>query len=136
MLPTTNEWKVIKEITELLRPFEMATRLLSGQQYPTLSLIYPTILSLKNMLLTDFNHFKSSEAKLVRDKIEDLSTRWDYPEEMGIYAAFFDPCFKDLYFLDQVCIYLFFFLRKLKYLDFIYLFIYFIKRNQIRNISI
>ena len=64
------------------------------------------------MLLTDFNHFKSNEAKLIRDKIkEDLS------------AAFFDPCFKDLHFLDQVCIY--FFLRKLKYLDFIYLFILF-----------
>ena len=31
MLPITNEWKVIKELTELLRPFEMATRLLSGQ---------------------------------------------------------------------------------------------------------
>src|SRR3989337_1575518 len=106
MLPTTNEWKVIKELTELLNPFEIATRLLSGQQYPTLSLIYPTMLSLKNLLLTDFNHFKSSEAKLVRDEIqEDLSIRWDYPEDMGIYAAFYDPRFKDLYFLDQVCIY-------------------------------
>ena len=49
----------------------MVTQLLSGQQYPTLGLIYPTLLSLKNMLLTDFNHFKSSEAKLVRDKIEE-----------------------------------------------------------------
>jgi len=108
MLPTTNEWKVIKELTELLNPFEMATRLLSGQQYPTLSLIYPTMLSLKNLLLTDFNHFKSSEVKLVRDEIqEDLSIRWDYPEDMGIYAAFYDPRFKDLYFLDQVCIYFF-----------------------------
>ena len=103
----------------------MVTRLLSGQQYPTLGLIYPTMLSLKNMLLTDFNHFKSSEAKLVRDKIEEyLSTRWDYPKVMGIYAAFFDPRFKDLYFLDRV--YISFFLRKSKYLDFIYLFIYFI----------
>src|SRR3990170_4252279 len=122
MLPTTNEWKVIKELTELLNPFEMATRLLSGQQYPTLSLIYPTMLSLKNLLLTDFNHFKSSEAKLVRDEIqEDLSIRWDYPEDMGIYAAFYDPRFKDLYFLDQVCIYSIFLKIKIFRL---YLFIY------------
>jgi len=67
------------------------------------------------MLLTDFNNFKSNEAKLVKDKIkEDLSTRWNYPEDMGIYAAFFDPCFKDLYFLNQVCIYFF---KKLKIIN-------------------
>jgi len=122
MLPTTNEWKVIKELTELLRTFEIATRLLSGQQYPTLSLIYPTMVSLKNMLLINFNDFKSSEAKLVRNKIEeDLSIRWDYSENIRIYAAFFDLRFKDLYFLDQVCIYL-----KLKYLKLtFYLFTFF-----------
>ena len=31
MLPITNKWKVIKELTELLSPFEMATRPLSEQ---------------------------------------------------------------------------------------------------------
>ena len=70
------------------------------------------MLSLKNMFLIDFNNFKSNETKLIRDKIkEDLSIRWDYSENIGIYVAFFNLCFKDLYFLNQVCIYFF---KKLK----------------------
>ncbi|CAB5142161.1 unnamed protein product [Rhizophagus irregularis] len=36
LYPTIHEWKVIKEIVELLNPFEAATYLLSGVKYPTI----------------------------------------------------------------------------------------------------
>ena len=36
LYPTVHEWKVIKEMIELLNPFEAATRLLSGVRYPTI----------------------------------------------------------------------------------------------------
>jgi hypothetical protein len=41
------EWDLIEKILLLLKPFEEATTFFSGEQYPTLSLMYPTIQKLK-----------------------------------------------------------------------------------------
>ncbi|CAG8683923.1 383_t:CDS:2, partial [Scutellospora calospora] len=102
LIPSTYEWKVIKELIQLLEPFEQVTRLFSGQNYSTLNIIYPCMVSLRNSLLERFDHFVTSEAIEVKNEInEDLASRWDYPNNIEIYASFFDLRFKDLEFLTQ-----------------------------------
>ncbi|GBC38914.2 zinc finger BED domain-containing protein 4-like [Rhizophagus irregularis DAOM 181602=DAOM 197198] len=75
LCPTIYEWKVIREIVELLNPFEEATRLLSGINYPTIGFTYPIIYNLRERLETEFNL---------------LETR-----------IFFDPRFKSLDFINS-----------------------------------
>jgi hypothetical protein len=42
-----DEWNFLDKLIELLIPIERATEFLGGQKYCTLSLIFPTIQSLK-----------------------------------------------------------------------------------------
>ncbi|CAJ0836573.1 13196_t:CDS:2, partial [Entrophospora sp. SA101] len=41
------EWDLLEKVLLLLKPFEEATTFFSGAQYPTSSLMYPTIQKLK-----------------------------------------------------------------------------------------
>ena len=47
LYPTASEWKVIKEMVNLLSLFESVTRILSGATYPTIGLTYPSMCNLK-----------------------------------------------------------------------------------------
>ncbi|CAG8847385.1 20329_t:CDS:1, partial [Gigaspora margarita] len=40
---TENEWRLLDNLIQLLRPFYEATNIFSGSSYPTLNLIYPTM---------------------------------------------------------------------------------------------
>lgn len=40
---TNSDWEMIKTVHDILEPFEVATRVLSGQYYPTLALAQITI---------------------------------------------------------------------------------------------
>src|SRR5436305_9040748 len=95
LYPTVPEWKVIKEIVELLNPFEVATRLLSGVKYPTIGFTYPCIYNLRERLEADFASLKTNDAKYCRNAIlEDLTSRWNFPQELCLKGSFFDPRFK------------------------------------------
>lgn len=76
LYPTVHEWRVIKEMIELLSPFEAATRLLSGVKYPTIGFTYPCICNLKERLETDFNSLETKDAKNCRNAmLGDLTSR-------------------------------------------------------------
>src|SRR5438876_28580 len=60
LCPTVYEWKVIKEMVELLNPFENATRFLSGIKYPTIGFTYPSMCSLRERLESDFNSLETN----------------------------------------------------------------------------
>ncbi|CAG8680244.1 29364_t:CDS:2 [Gigaspora margarita] len=95
-------WKVINEVVQLLEPFEQLTKLFSGQYYSILNLIYPCIVYLQNSLSKESTNFNTSEVIKIRKIIkEDLALCWDYPNDIGIYASFFDLRFKNLDFLTQ-----------------------------------
>ncbi|CAB5349854.1 unnamed protein product [Rhizophagus irregularis] len=102
LYPTIHEWKVIKEIVELLNPFEAATHLLSGVKYPTIGFTYPCICNLRERLEIDFTPLKTSDAKYCRNAIlEDLTSRWNISQELCLKGSFFDPRFKSLDFINS-----------------------------------
>ena len=47
-------WEILQCLTSILEPFELATRSLCAQQYPTLSLAYTTI-KINSPLRSQFN---------------------------------------------------------------------------------
>ena len=101
LYPTAYEWKVIKEMAELLDPFENATRLLSGASYPTIGLAYPSMCNLKEMLETEFV-LQTEIAEDCRSAIlEDLQERWEFPQELCLKSSFLDSRFKSLEFVSQ-----------------------------------
>ena len=99
---TVYEWKVINEIVELLSPFEEATRLLSGIKYPTIGFTYPSMYNLRDKLETDFDLLETNDARNCRDVIlEDIITRWEFPQDLCLKGSFFDPRFKSLDFISS-----------------------------------
>jgi hypothetical protein len=47
---TANEWEMITDCAPILKPFEYMTTKLSGEKYPTLSLVIPLISGLQHMV--------------------------------------------------------------------------------------
>ena len=43
------EWEILHELAVVLKPIESATKIISGQQYPTASIMIPLISGLKNI---------------------------------------------------------------------------------------
>jgi len=103
LYPTSHEWKIIKEMVELLSPFESVTCLLSGATYPTIGLTYPSLCNLKEILETEFILlFETDVAENCRKAIlEDLQSRWEFPQELCLKGSFLDPRFKGLDFVSQ-----------------------------------
>ncbi|XP_053978885.1 zinc finger BED domain-containing protein 4 [Hylaeus volcanicus] len=46
---TNAEWEILHELTVILKPIESATKIISGQQYPTVSIIIPLTSGLRNI---------------------------------------------------------------------------------------
>ena len=102
LCPTIHEWKVIRELIELLNPFEEATCLLSGVKYPTIGFTYPIMYNIREKLETEFDLLETNEAIECQDAmLEDVITRWEFPQELCLKGSFFDPRFKDLDFIDS-----------------------------------
>lgn len=54
-----NDWLLLLDLHIVLKPFELATRLMSGKQYPTVGLCYYTIIKLKAFLTDHVNNAPS-----------------------------------------------------------------------------
>jgi hAT family C-terminal dimerisation region len=102
LYPTVHEWKVIKEMIELLNPFEIATRFLSGVKYPTIGFAYPSMCNLRERLESDFILLETSDVESCKNAIlEDLISRWNFPQDLCLKGSFFDPRFKSLDFINS-----------------------------------
>ena len=51
LLLKDDQWALAADVVTVLTPFEQATVILSGQEYPTISLLYPVIAGLQKTLL-------------------------------------------------------------------------------------
>ncbi len=75
LYPTAHEWKIIKEMVELLSPFESVTCLLSDATYPTIGLTYPSLCNLKEILETEFQMETDVAENCRKAILEDLQLR-------------------------------------------------------------
>ncbi|KAF0430079.1 zinc finger BED domain-containing protein 1 [Gigaspora margarita] len=100
---SNNEFQDIRDLVDLLYPFDKATEIFSGSNYATLCIMVPTIEELINHL----NNINSESCVIneVRDTILDnLSSRWSPSPKYGLFASFLDPRFKNLSFCSTVSI--------------------------------
>src|SRR6266542_2225642 len=119
---SSKEWETLSEIIEILDPFEEITSILSGQNYVTLSLVYPFIKKLTEILKKDLKDFvevviyetnqsRGQKAKIdINQSVETrniinllkesllnwISFYWSIPSSIGLISTLLDPRFKDL----------------------------------------
>jgi hypothetical protein len=61
-LPENNEWFQLEELIRLLAKFEEATSIISGENYPSLSLFVAAIKALDTFLV----HFSSTDTTIMK----------------------------------------------------------------------
>ncbi|XP_056640954.1 zinc finger BED domain-containing protein 4 [Diorhabda sublineata] len=101
---TEEEWRIAQEICYLLRPFEEATREMSGEQYFTASKIIPVSQGSKRVTQTAITEGKVMSIQYVAQILLDqLKTRYNKLEFSGSIAScsFLDPRFKQHVFTDS-----------------------------------
>jgi len=87
---------VLDELCSLLRPFEKATKLISGGKYPIMSLVIPMFCEMETQVLSYKNSFKSPEAILAFDTLSDrFKDRFGHYETRTVprIATMIDPTF-------------------------------------------
>ncbi|CAG8765117.1 8930_t:CDS:2, partial [Ambispora leptoticha] len=91
------EWIGLKELCQLLRPFARALTFVGGDQYPTLSMMYPTVRHLFKNLNEMENKLTNIDVIEVYESLrESMVSRWSDSEMIGWLASFLDPRFKTL----------------------------------------
>ena len=96
-----NDWSNINEFMIFLKPFEQATKILSGETYPTLSITVPIYQSLldhlhKYLLKSDLTKTLETAAKKALCKMEKYYIYFD--SEMYYIAIVLDPRLKMEYY--------------------------------------
>ena len=93
LMPSSSEFAVIEELVDILKPFNDATKILSGDLYPTLGIVQPVF----NQFLSEVLPSKPGDRDIVK-KIKDairqnLSTRYQEEEieTMLLVAMYLDP---------------------------------------------
>ncbi|CAG8798696.1 9958_t:CDS:2, partial [Cetraspora pellucida] len=94
--------KELDELILLLLPFAQSTKLIGGAQYPTLSMMLPTI----SLLSSHLRHIKSSlispNILNICQLIEDsMSACWETPLMEAYITSYLDPRFKNLSFVSN-----------------------------------
>ena len=101
LLPDGAEWSVIEELMVILKPFTLATTVLSGSSYGTISIVSPLIHKFCSNL--DRKEDDSKNLKQIKVAIQsDLKERYvGDTAKLLQEAAFLDPRFKQLNFLSD-----------------------------------
>ena len=91
------EWHILEDLIKLLEPFRNATKVLSGQKYPTLSCLGPILADLKEKLADDPQDSTTTKSAKQAMRI-DFSGRYKDSDVLELMnkAAFLDPRFKIL----------------------------------------
>ncbi|XP_019854457.1 PREDICTED: zinc finger BED domain-containing protein 1-like [Amphimedon queenslandica] len=94
---STNEWRVLEDTIQLLKPFNVATRCLSGERYPIISALGPLLKEIQKEVTPDANDWVAvKELKMALQ--EDQENRYIHPHVSGLLhkASFVDPSFKTM----------------------------------------
>ena len=89
---TEEEWPHIGAIIELLRPFQIATQLLSAQQCPTIPLMLPLLFSLEQKLCDNVEDLEAvKELKpLLYEHFAKIQHEWKELDDLHHLASFLD----------------------------------------------
>ena len=104
LMPSSVEFAVIEELVDILKPFNDATEILSGDLYPTLGIVQPVFHQFLNEILPSKPEDKDI-VKKIKDAIrQNLSTRYqeEETETMLLVAMYLDPRFKRPQCLQQI----------------------------------
>ena len=96
LMPSSNEFAVIEELVDILKPFNDATEILSGDSYPTLGIVQPVFHQFLSKILVSKPEDRDI-VKKIKDTIrQNLSTRYQDEEIQTILlvAMYLDPRFK------------------------------------------
>jgi hypothetical protein len=94
---TGTEWHVIQALRRVLERFDEATKVLSGRNYPTLSLGYAVIMSLSHYLNNQGGDSVENEIKsMLLDSFEQYMMRDDKEMTLIQVSALLDPLTHDL----------------------------------------
>ena len=101
LLPYGAEWSVIEELMAILKPFALASTVLSGSSYGTISIVSPLIHKFCSNL--DRKEDDGENLKQIKVAIQsDLKERYvGDTAKLLQEAAFLDPRFKQLNFLSD-----------------------------------
>ena len=61
IMPSEAEWSAVSDLTSLLEPFDDVTKIMLGSSYPTMSIVFPTVVSLKKTILDEANYNDNNE---------------------------------------------------------------------------
>ncbi|CAG8854066.1 20445_t:CDS:2, partial [Gigaspora margarita] len=107
-----SEWDFIKELVDILEMFEKITKELSGQNYITISIVYPAIYKLIRFLKvlvpsTKISNYNESDEEDFQedDYIDEIYDEIpDDQEYIGLLATILDPRFKQMTNFDSIII--------------------------------
>lgn len=101
-LVTEEHWKNLKSVCDLLGPLRDATEVLSGQQYPTLSMVVPFYNALLTNLESKCNQNGSSAflADAANAAYCKLYKYYDISSELCTIATVLDPRLKLKFYKD------------------------------------
>ena len=104
LMPESDEWVIIEELVDILKPFHHATEVLSAEKYPTFSTVKPLLYKLLEKAL-QVNNGDTNTIKEVKKAIKnDLGSRYQSTSTQKLMniATYLDPRYKDLPFLDDI----------------------------------
>eukprot|EP01022_Parablepharisma_sp_SALTPOND_P031216 TRINITY_DN7896_c0_g1_i4.p1 TRINITY_DN7896_c0_g1~~TRINITY_DN7896_c0_g1_i4.p1 ORF type:complete len:447 (+),score=14.69 TRINITY_DN7896_c0_g1_i4:744-2084(+) len=97
LLLKPKEVKALKGLQKILSPFKFACDKIGASKFPTLSLVYPFVYRLIQLMSksedTEFEVSKAEVSRLMHEK-------WEEGCMEAMMASFFDPRFKSLEFLE------------------------------------
>ena len=102
------EWRLKEDLQDILKPFKDATTQFSLQSYPTLSVLGPLMMKMKDKIKIDPSDSDGIKS-VKRDISSDLAQRYQYPTVQLVLnkASFLDPRMKTLPHLspdEQECV--------------------------------
>ena len=100
LMPEGSEWKVIDQLVEVPTPFNLATETMSGEKYPTISMVIPLLHKLLNVTLK-VHVGDDACTKEIKEAISiDLCSRYQSTTVQKLLkaATYLDPRCKSLPF--------------------------------------
>lgn len=101
-----DQWILLEELEEVLKPCEQATVLLSGQSYVTASVLQPLLKGLlkstqkKSFDSAGLTFFQTKAEEEILARWQDVSVFQEDGENVSLIAAALDPHFRKLNFLS------------------------------------